>query len=344
MDIEASRQAVDGLPIDVGVIARLRETARLLSTHYSTQIEGNRLTEAEVAGALAGAHYPGRERDETEVRNYFKALEHAESLAGRKKPLSEQDLKRLHGLVLSGRNTPTPYRDGQNVIRESDTGLIVYMPPEAADVPPMMADLVSWINDELDRGELPVPIVAGIAHYQYATIHPYYDGNGRTARLLTSLILHRAGYGLKGLYSLEEYYARRLHDYDRALAIGPSHNYYEGRAEADITGFIEYFCRGMAESFAAVRKRAGEAMQRDARDQSGLLRSLDPKQRRVLELFCAQGTATTAEIAEHLGLSTRTVSALCRAWVQDGFLAMHDPARKSRSYRLGGAFEVLVSE
>ena len=56
------------------------------------------------------------------------------------------------------------------------------------------------------------PVVVALAHYQFATIHPYFDGNGRTARLLTTLILHRSGYGLNGIYSLEEYYAQNLDD------------------------------------------------------------------------------------------------------------------------------------
>jgi Fic family protein len=63
MSIEADRQAVAGLPIDVTVLAKLRETARLVSTHYSTQIEGNRLTQDQVKEALAGARIPGKERD-----------------------------------------------------------------------------------------------------------------------------------------------------------------------------------------------------------------------------------------------------------------------------------------
>src|SRR6185295_14895007 len=124
-----------------------------------------------------------------------------------------------------------------------------------------------------------------IAHYQFATIHPYYDGNGRTARLLTTLILHLGGYGLKGLYSLEEYYARNLGAYYKALTVGPSHNYYEGRAKSDITGWVEYFCDGVAESFENVRRRAHEAGGTGALDQSTVLRRLDPRQRRALELF-----------------------------------------------------------
>jgi Fic family protein len=63
MSIEASREAVAALPVDVAMLTSLRETARLRATHYSTQIEGNRLTEVEVKAVVLGAHVPGRERD-----------------------------------------------------------------------------------------------------------------------------------------------------------------------------------------------------------------------------------------------------------------------------------------
>lgn len=344
MSAEADRQAIIEMPIDVEMLGSLRETARLTATHYSTQIEGNRLTQTQVQETLAGARFPGRERDTTEVRNYYRAIEEVELLAQRSGPITEVDIRRIHGLVLDGRPSPTPYRDGQNVISDSLSGGIVYMPPEARDVSALMADLITWINDELERGDLPAPIVAALAHYQYATVHPYYDGNGRTARLLTTLILHRTGYGLKGIYSLEEYYAHNLTGYYEALAVGASHNYYFGRAEADVTGFIGYFCLGMAEAFAAVRAQAVQAARRGARDYSPLLRRLDPRQRRLLDLFRRQGTATAGEIAAHLGLSPRTVAALCPDWLSEGFLSLQDPSRKNRSYQLGPDYERLVME
>ena len=122
----------------------------------------------------------------------------------------------------------------------------------------MMASLVKWVNEEIEYEEIPAPVVAGLLHYQFATIHPYYDGNGRTARLLTTYVLHKTGYGMQGIYSLEEYYAKNLSGYYRSLDTGPSHNYYFGREEADVTPFLDYFLKGMAESFRKVRARADQ--------------------------------------------------------------------------------------
>ena len=200
MAIEAARQAIIELPIDVEMLRGLHETAKLLTTHYSTQIEGNRLTQAEVVEVISGGRFPGRERDEFEVRNYYQALQEVERLAKEPGELLESDIKLVHGLAFEGRPVETMYRDGQNVIRDGVSGGIVYMPPEASDVPELMQNLILWINASSQKNELPVPLIAGLSHYQFATIHPYYDGNGRTARLLTTLILHKSGYGLKGLY------------------------------------------------------------------------------------------------------------------------------------------------
>ena len=235
---------------------------------------------------------------------------------------------------MTGRNKPSPYRVTQNVIRDFLDRSIVYLPPEAPDVPELMRSLIEWINAELTDGELPAPIVAALAHYQFATIHPYLDGNGRTARLLATLILRKAGYGLKGIYSLDEHYAKSLSSYYSALSVG-SHNYYDGRAEGDVTPFISYFCAGMADAFTKVRAAAARAEERTAIDRSTLLRDLEPRQRRLLGLFRKQGSATSAEMAAHLGMSPRTVAQLSRAWIESGFLKTTNPARKNRSVSIG---------
>jgi Fic family protein len=211
------------------------------------------------------------------VKGYYAALAQLEQYAAQGVSVTEKIIQTLHALVMSDGRTlvkPTSYRDGQNVIKVSGTGTIVYMPPESKDVAGLMRNLAFWIKE---NEELPCPIVAGIAHYQFATIHSYYDGNGRTARLLTTLILHLGGYDLKGLYSLEEYYAKNLLGYYRAITVGPSHNYYFGRAESDITEWVEYFIEGMAFAFEKVVSQMIASNGKGEKDHSELMRSLDPK-------------------------------------------------------------------
>ena len=193
-------------------------------------------------------------------------------------------------------------------------------------------------------GELPVPVIAALAHYQFATIHPYLDGNGRTARLLTTLLLHRSGYGLNGIYSLEEYYALNLHGYYAGLSLGPSHNYYFGRADADITPFIEYFCFGMADAFANVRMRAEEASRTQPTDQGPLLRRLSPQQRNALDLFRRTRVVTAKDIASYFKMKSRQASLLCSKWVREEFLAIENSSTKGRSYRLAEEYEAVVDD
>jgi Fic family protein len=345
MRIEAAKEAIGHLPITASVLATLRETARLFSTHYSTMIEGNRLTQEQVSKVVEEReHFPGRERDEMEVLGYYAAIEKVEQLAANGKPVAEMEIKHLHALVMAdgkGRVKPTPFRDGQNVIRDGRSGRIVYLPPEAKDVPTLMKEMTEWIKASAMQG-VPCPIRAGIAHYQFATIHPYYDGNGRTARLLTTLILQLGGYDLKGIYSLEEYYACNLGAYYKALTIGPSHNYYAGRAECDITAWVDYFCQGVAESFENVKKRAQEAADTGAGDDSSLLRTLDPRQRKALELFRRSDAITSRDVEKLFTISQRMARNLLGGWTEKGFVMVVDPAKKSRKYGLTIEFKGLV--
>lgn len=345
MRIEAVQQTIQMLLITPRVLANLRETARLFSTHYSTMIEGNRLTQEQVAQVIGGEqHFPGRKRDQDEVKGYYAALDEAERLAEKRESVSEATVQRLHALVMGGgkaRVKSTSYRDGQNVIRDARSKGIVYLPPEAKDIPRLMNQFIAWINV---KDELPVPLKAGIAHYQYATIHPYYDGNGRTARLLTTLILHLGTYDLKGLYALEEYYARNLTTYYEALTVGPSHNYYIGRAEADITKWIAYFVEGMATSFEKVRDQALREAEKGGKDQSKVLRNLDSKQRRALTLFQKSREIAAKDVADLFGYKPRTSALLCQRWVEKGFLETTDPAKKSRRYKLSDMYAAIVDE
>lgn len=343
MKIEAAKEKAAMLPVNPALLASLRETTKLYTTHYSTMIEGNRLKPEEIQEVIhLDGHFPGRKRDEHEVKGYYAALSQLEQYAAQGISVTEKIIQTLHALVVGDGKTrvkPTPYRDGQNVIKDGSSDTIVYMPPESKDVSGLMRNLISWIKEQ---EEFPCPIIAGIAHYQFATIHPYYDGNGRTARLLTTLILHLGGYDLKGLYSLEEYYAKNLLGYYRAISVGSSHNYYLGRAESDITDWIEYFTEGMAFAFEKVVTQMIVSNTKGEKDHSALMRTLDPKQRKSLELFREYDVVVSKQIGELFGFQSRTNSTLCKKWVEAGFLEIADQSLKSRKYSLAKKYKALL--
>ena len=337
MKIEALKEAINNLPITPRLLKTLRETARLKSTHYSTKIEGNRLTQKEVEQIINGKeHFAARVHDENEIKGYYAALEWCEKSIGL--PITETTIKTIHALVEGAGRVkvkPTPYRDGQNVIRDSKSHSIVYLPPEAKDVPALMKELVEWLKS----ADTPAPITAALAHYQFATIHPYFDGNGRTARLLATLVLHKNGYDLKGIYSLEEYYARDLQAYYHAISRGDHHNYYFGRAEADITPWIEYFVLGMLDSFEHVKQAA---QSEGGKDKAALLRSLSPKQRKILTLFEDSNMITSRDVEKLFGFSARSARLLCRQMVEDGFMVIVNSSDKARLYGLASGYVEIV--
>lgn len=344
MDIEAARVVVESTSLPPVVAADLSRRSRLRSTHYSTRIEGNRLTLQEAAEVVSRRRrdFHGRERDVAEVRNYWTALMRVEEWAGNQQPVTEDTVKRIHAMIMNGsRAKPLPYRDGQNAIRDSVSGRLVYMPPEAHDVPVLMRQLVGWINSA-EKEQVPAVILAGLAHYQFVTIHPYYDGNGRTARLLATLLLHKGGYGLNGLFSLEEYHARDLETYYSALDVGGHHNYYMGRAGADLTGWLDYFASALSTVFAAGREEAQRYAGQGMPVEPDELRRLDHRARIVVALFASHELIRASDVAAVLGLSDRMARVLVQQWVEDGWLVTADPSKRGRTYSLADGYRQFI--
>jgi len=216
------------------------------------------------------------------------------------------------------------------------------MPPEAADVPDLMKELVTWVRAASE--DMPIPVVAGVAHYEFETIHPFFDGNGRTGRMLATWVLYKAGNDLGKFYALEEFYAQDLQSYYDALVTHPHHNYYFGRNEADITSWLEYFLKGMAWVFERVSEQIRSETSQEDIDQEALvlLRSLDHRARRVLGLFSTQDLIRSSDAANLLGISVRQTRDLLTGWAADGWLEVADPSRKGRKYRLAEKYRALL--
>jgi len=344
MEIEAAKAVVEHTPLPPWVENRLGEKARVRASHYSTYIEGNRLTFEEAESVIRNekVSIQGREHDAGEVRNYWNALLRVEEWAAQKAPLTEDLIRKLHAVVMKGRRAkPTPYRDGQNVIRDASTGAIVYLPPEAKDVPALMGEMVAW-NSQAEKENLPVPLIAALVHYQFVTIHPFYDGNGRTARLLATYILHKGGYGLNGFFSLEEQHARDLKAYYQAIAVHPHHNYYMGRAEADLTPWLEYFLALTARVFIEAKDEALKLAEKGVSTEPEQVRLLDRRARIVFGLFASNETIGAKDVAAVLGLSERMARELIREWTGQGWLIPEGHSRKGRRYALSAVYRQFI--
>jgi Fic family protein len=148
---------------------------------------------------------------------------------------------------------PGDYRKVQNYVVNSATGETIYTPPPAYEVPRLMAELVAWLREP--GGVHPV-LAAGLAQIELVRIHPFLDGNGRTARLLSTLCLYRSGYDFKRLFTISEYYPGDRPAYYDATRPG-------NEAGADLTGWLEYFAVGLAAQMRRTADRAALVMKRD---------------------------------------------------------------------------------
>lgn len=343
--IEAVKNSFENRPLSPVLLSSLHQSAKISSTHYSTRIEGNHLSLNEVEKTLhtLNKSVQGYQaHDEKEVKAYYNAITYMEKYLAENHKFCESFIQKIHALV-EGQKKTTPYRDAQNAVYDSSNGSLVYLPPETQDVPGLMKDLVTWINENGDI--LPVPVLAGLFHYQFVTIHPYFDGNGRTARLCTSFLMRKFGYGLKGIYSLEEYYATNLIQYYQALKIHPHHNYYFGRAQADLTPWLAYFIKGIALAFENIETKARQAPHNSVTvDKTPVLRKLDIKQRKILELFTQFEQITSKQAGQYLSLTSQSARMLLNSWIQKGFLKVANPAKKNRTYALTDEFETLLEE
>jgi Fic family protein len=344
MDIQRASAMVELLPLPASILDLLKKESMEKTVILSTKIEGNTLDEATKRKSL---YQTSSDNEEQEVYNLMKALEYLDEAEKRQLPVTEEFIKKLHAIIrISHGRRPrvSEYREEQNQVG-SRNGSGFYLPPEWNDVPIMMEDLVAWVNSP-ETYSVPVPIKAGIFMWQFLTIHPYMDGNGRTARMITTYLLRRGGYGLKGLFVLENFYDRNLAEYYRRLQLGLHHNYYFGRNEADLTAWLEFFIDGLAEVFQEAAAIVTEKSAQMTRIEPDLIRKLDPHQRMIFaQLTFKQDTLTTSEMRELLRLSDRSIREKISHWREDGFIEPRDQdAKRVRSIKLSAEYEKLAQD
>jgi Fic family protein len=177
-------------PLDKIALEKLTEHFRTHHIYHSAGIEGNRLTMAETAIVLKeGIDISGKPlKDSIEVKNLGLAFDFLYDLSQQDVPISENYIKQIHRLIIGDDPSLSPgdYRNIGVIITGSE-----HRPPEPFEVPIKMRKLVEWIRENENQNPI---IVAAIAHHEFVKIHPFKDGNGRTARLLLNLILLKKGF------------------------------------------------------------------------------------------------------------------------------------------------------
>lgn len=177
-------------PLPPETVASIREHQNLSWTYNSNAIEGNTLTLIETKVVLEGITIGGKSmKEHLEVINHRDAIEFVEKLVAKKKLLGEWDIKNVHQLVLKG-------IDQENAGRYRNVNVMIggtsFMPPDHLHVPQEMHKLMGWYEKEA-KNLHPVER-AGQLHNRFVTVHPFVDGNGRTARLLMNFELMQNGY------------------------------------------------------------------------------------------------------------------------------------------------------
>jgi len=235
------------------VLVEFEKTARAVSTYASTSIEGNPLPLTEVKKILKSR--PAHIRDsEKEVLNYNQALHDLN------KKLEEGKVRLSLGLFLKIQKQITDgllpkfesgkLRDKPVMVNDPRTGKVIYLPPDAKDIKTLLENLTTFIDSNKDK--IDPLILAGIFHKQMVIIHPFMDGNGRTTRLATKVLLAEMGLNTFNLFSFENYYNKNVTKYFQI--VGEFGNYYELINKIDFTLWLEYFTEGIIDELLRVQK------------------------------------------------------------------------------------------
>jgi Fic family protein len=300
--IQAAREIAMNSPLIPAWEKELQREALIKQTHHTTSIEGNQLTLEEVSLLIAGKDVLAGEKDKKEVQNYVDVLEYIDSLE-ESTAITEEILLEIHRLTVKDillEASAGNYRKVRVVVGNPKTGKITYTPPEPEEVSLLTRSLLEWLNSEEALDLMPA-VQAGITHYEIARIHPFLDGNGRTARALSTLILTKRGFDTKKFFALEEYYNDDRPAYYSALATADSKG-------SDLTEWLEYFLFGIAVEISRVENTVKKlSSDRSMKEKYGQI-GLSSRQIKAIGYVKEKGEITNREYQELCDVSQPTAN------------------------------------
>ena len=335
-EIDKNRYKLSAVKLTRTVVNKLRKNSKKKSSYASTKIEGNPLSQKQVDEVIENDERKHYLKPEQEVRNYFLALNYLEEKAKKKEKFSIKLILDVQKFVEKGASKEKIGLRGQMppgilfAVYDSQSDNSDYIPPEYVDIPELLEELADYVNTTDDH---PL-IVAAVVHYQLVTIHPFEDGNGRTARLLSGYILDINGYGFNGVGSLEEYFAYDVEEYYDSIQMGLPALYYSGRDNPPHPElWINYFLR-MVLLYSSKVCELSESESGEELD--GSLSYLKSKEKELL-LFLIKSYKrefTPIEVSKEFGATNKTIINRLSTLVKNGFVVPIVVKERIRSYKL----------
>ena len=306
-------------------IREMQANALILEAHHTTHIEGTQLTLEQATQLLAGQTLPDADPDDVrELLNYQSAFDLVAEYVGSGEPITEALIREIHKRLVrdvrGGSATPGQYRLGQNLIVNSVTKETIYTPPPAHEVQRLMTDLIEWLNADT---RINTVLISDVVQFQLVHVHSFIDGNGRTARLLATLVLYRGNYDFKRLFTISEFYDRDRTAYYAALQSVREH-------DMDMTGWLEYYVNGLATQMQEVQDKGEHIIKTGILQIKAGAAGLSGTALNVLSAIIKGGPQTTADLTAKLHMSRSTVQRQLKNLIEAGLVhavqsSTHDP-------------------
>lgn len=305
-------------------LSALRRVATIESIGSSTRIEGSKLTDREVDRLLSNLAIQSFDsRDEQEVAGYAELMDLVFG-SWREIPFNENHIKQLHQILLRHSEKDARHRGQYKITSNSVAAFdengaqigIVFETATPFETPRLMAELVSWMNDEREQGQLHPLLITAIFVVAFLEIDPFQDGNGRLSRVLTTLLLLQAGYAYVPFSSLESVIELNKEAYYLAL------RQTQGtiRTEApDWQPWLLFFLRSLAEQVRRLEKK----VQRERI----VLAALPELSLQIVEFAREHGRVTIGDAIRLTGVSRNTLKQHFRNLVERGHLNQHGSGR-----------------
>ncbi len=292
----------------------------------SSRIEGTQTQMEEVF--MPGEDFSGEKRNDwLEVQNYIEAINKA-VIQLNQLPFSSRLIKQAHRIITQGvrgkHKQPGEFRKTQNWIGGATIADAVFVPPPPTEIPGLMSDLEKFAHDT----ENPIPdlLKIGIIHYQFETIHPFLDGNGRVGRLLITLYLVSRGLLQRPILYISDFFERHRNLYYDKLMLVRTHNDIGQWLKFFLTGIIETSEKGI-KTFDGILQ-----LQKEIDIRLKTLKSREGNARKLIEYLYRQPVLIPVRAAGEIGLSMATVYKLIADLENLGLIGEITGGKRGRIY------------